>query len=170
MCEQKDEVLTVDGIRIILPTPEEDAEINAQIAADPDDFELDDEWFAKAKPTSELFPEIYRRAMQRKADLESGILRQVYITLPASVVAYFKAQAGLDGETDGTAWIGLIEQALAAYVLEKQEGMAQPEIPWDEEGEESFGPADPADFGPAESEGLDVAEIPPAPVSRTAGG
>lgn len=30
-------------------TPEEDAAINAGIAADPDTFELDDEWFAKAR-------------------------------------------------------------------------------------------------------------------------
>ena len=139
------EIETVDGIRIIWPTPEEEAAINAQIAADPDDFELDDEWFAKAKPTSELFPETYRRAMQRKADLESGVLQQVYITLPAGVVAYFKAQAGLDGATGGTAWIGLIEQALAEYVLAEQAQMVAPEI-------------SPIK---AELEGLGAAEIPP---------
>ena len=34
----------------ISPTPEEDAAINAGITADPDTFELDAEWFARARP------------------------------------------------------------------------------------------------------------------------
>ncbi len=36
-------------------TPEEDAQINAGIADDPDDFELDDAWFANARPAAEFF-------------------------------------------------------------------------------------------------------------------
>ena len=64
-------LITADGQQIIRPTPEEDAAINAQIAADPDDFELDEEWFRNAKSTKELFPETYRWAVQRKADLEA---------------------------------------------------------------------------------------------------
>ena len=39
--------------KIIIPTPEENAAINAGIAEDPDAFEADDEWFATAKPSSE---------------------------------------------------------------------------------------------------------------------
>ena len=40
MRKQEIEMLvTADGQQIILPTPEEDADINAQIAADPDDFD-----------------------------------------------------------------------------------------------------------------------------------
>ena len=39
----------------ISPTDEEDAAIMAAIAADPDTFELDAEWFATAK----TFPEVY---------------------------------------------------------------------------------------------------------------
>ena len=117
MREQEVETLiTADGRRIILPTSEEDAAINAQIAADPDDFELDEEWFKNAKSTKELFPETYRWAMQRKADLEAGVIQEVRITLPANVVDWFKAQCGLDGETGGTAWIDLIEQTLQAHV------------------------------------------------------
>ena len=42
--------------KIIYPTPEEDAEINAQIAEDPDDFEADAEWFKEAKPSAEIIP------------------------------------------------------------------------------------------------------------------
>ena len=123
--QEAETLITADDHRIILPTPEEDAAINAQIAADPDDFELDEEWFKNAKPTKELFPETYRWAMQRKADLEAGVIQNVQITLPAEVVAWFKAQCGLDGETGGTAWIELIEQTLEAYVADCAGGQPQ---------------------------------------------
>ena len=124
MSEQEVETLiTSDGHKIILPTPEEDAAINAQIAADPDDFELDEEWFKGAKPTKELFPETYRWAM---ADLEAGVIQEVRITLPAHVVHWFKAQCRLDGETGGTAWIELIEQTLQAHVSARAAGHPQP--------------------------------------------
>ncbi len=118
--------MTVAAGRIIRPTPEEDAAINAQIAADPDDFELDEEWFRNAKPTKELFPETYRQARQRKADLEVGVIQNVQITLPADVIAWFKAQASLDGETGGTAWIEFIEQTLQAHVSARANGQPRP--------------------------------------------
>lgn len=82
-------LITADGTKIVLPTLEENEAINAQIAADPDDFELDEEWFKNAKLTKELFPETYRWAIQRKADLEAGRIQEVQITLPADVVAWF---------------------------------------------------------------------------------
>jgi hypothetical protein len=117
MRKQEVEILiTGDGHQIILPTPEEDAAINARIAAEPDDFELDEEWFKNAKPTKEIFPETYRLAMQRKANLEAGVIQEVRITLPADAVAWFKAQVRLDDETGGAAWMDLIEQPLEAHV------------------------------------------------------
>ena len=124
--QEVETLITADGQQIILPTPEEDAAINAQIAADPDDFELDEEWFKNAKSTKELFPETYRQAMQRKADLEAGVIQNVKITLPAHVVAWFKAQAGLDDETGGTAWIDFIEQTLLAHVSACNPSQGQP--------------------------------------------
>ena len=48
-------ITTKSGRILELPTPEEEAAINAGIASDPDTYELDDEWFAKAKPASEFF-------------------------------------------------------------------------------------------------------------------
>ncbi len=45
------------GRMVLLPTPEEDAAINRGIAEDPDTHELDDEWFARAKPVW-AFPEL----------------------------------------------------------------------------------------------------------------
>ena len=119
-------LITADGHQIILPTLEEDVAINAQIAADPDDFELDEGWFKNARPTKELFPETYQWAMQRKADLEAGVTQEVRITLPTHAVDWFKARCGLDGETGGTAWIDLIEQTLQAHVSACTAGQPQP--------------------------------------------
>ena len=44
----------------ISPAPQENAAINAGIAADDDARELDDAWFAKAKPASEAFAPVVR--------------------------------------------------------------------------------------------------------------
>jgi len=49
------------GLLIQKPTRAEDALINAGIAADPDAFELSDEWFDKAKPATDFFtPETFK--------------------------------------------------------------------------------------------------------------
>jgi hypothetical protein len=64
--------MSTNSFGIIRPTPEEDAEINAQIAEDPDDFEADEEWFKEAKPTSEIAPQVLERYLLEKAEIESG--------------------------------------------------------------------------------------------------
>ena len=50
------QIKTKSGLLIQKPTKEEDALINAGIAADPDSFELTDEWFEKAKQSKDFFP------------------------------------------------------------------------------------------------------------------
>jgi hypothetical protein len=52
---------TKTGRMLEIPTPEEDAAINAGIAADPDTFELTDEWFAKAKRGRPAMPPQQRK-------------------------------------------------------------------------------------------------------------
>lgn len=47
---------TKSGRVVQMPTPEEEAAINAGMASDPDSRELDAEWFAKAQPASEVLP------------------------------------------------------------------------------------------------------------------
>ena len=42
----------------ISPTSDENAAINEGIAADPDAPELDEDWFARAKPAAEVEPEL----------------------------------------------------------------------------------------------------------------
>ena len=80
--------------RIIRLSPEEDAEIQRQIAEDPDDFEADEEWFKHAKPTAELFPELLERYLQEKEDLESGRKERLRILVDKDVLDYFRNQGG----------------------------------------------------------------------------
>ena len=54
-------------------TPEENARIKAAIAADPETFELDADWFARARPAREVAPELveqYRRYRAAQAGHE----------------------------------------------------------------------------------------------------
>ena len=53
--------------KLILPTAAEDARINAGIAADSDNPELTDEFFAKAKPAKEFFDANTYKALQTTA-------------------------------------------------------------------------------------------------------
>ena len=51
----------------ISPTPEENARILAAIAADPETFELDEAWFARARPAAEVAPDIVERYRKFRA-------------------------------------------------------------------------------------------------------
>ncbi|MYC33862.1 MAG: hypothetical protein F4X64_11880 [Chloroflexi bacterium] len=65
---------------IIIPTPEEDAVINAGIADDPDTDELSDEWFANAKSSAEAVPHIlerYRRAIAERKSRDDETRRSL---------------------------------------------------------------------------------------------
>lgn len=50
------QINTKSGRKIGLPSDEEEAEINAQINADPEDETLDDEYFEVAQPMAEALP------------------------------------------------------------------------------------------------------------------
>ncbi|RJF99054.1 BrnA antitoxin family protein [Noviherbaspirillum saxi] len=65
----------------IIPTPEEDAAINAGIAADPDTHELTDEDFKRMKPMV--------RGRGRPAG--SGTKEQITVRFDADVIEAFKA-------------------------------------------------------------------------------
>lgn len=98
----------------ISPTPEEDAAINAGIAADPDSRELDAEWFAKAKPASEVLPpEMYAALVAKrprgrpKAD-ETKVFTA--IRLDADLLETFKAT--------GKGWQTRVNAALRQFIAE----------------------------------------------------
>ena len=65
--------------KIILPTAEDDARIRAGIAADPDTFETDAEWTARARPAREVMPEFVER--WRKARANGEIRMRAFVTV-----------------------------------------------------------------------------------------
>ena len=107
-------------VNITRPTPEEEAEIAAQLADDADSYEWNDEDWESAKTTQELFPELAEISKKRQADLREGLLEQVTITLDRETIAWFKAQTKEDGITGGTAWLALLEQTLQSFVRNPQ--------------------------------------------------
>lgn len=96
----------------LYPTPEEDAAIQAGIAADSQSRELGAEWFAKAKPAPDVLPpETYAALLAKrprgrpKAD-ETKVFTA--IRLDADVLASFKAE--------GKGWQTRINAALRQYL------------------------------------------------------
>ena len=75
----------------IVPTPEEDAAINAGIAADPDTRELDDAWFARARPASVVDPDLVERVRRGRGRQKTPTKEQVTIRLDADITAHFRA-------------------------------------------------------------------------------
>lgn len=91
-------IKTKSGRRIELPTDEEDAAINAGIAADPDTCELSDEAFKELRPVG-----------RPKADVTK---ERITIRLSPDVVAYFRA--------GGKGWQTRMDEALREYVISHQ--------------------------------------------------
>ena len=77
--------------KIVIPTPAEDAEINVQIAEDPEDFEADAEWFKEAKPSAEIIPHILVRYNRTRGKQKSPTKERVNIRLDAEILAYYRA-------------------------------------------------------------------------------
>ena len=102
-------------------TPEEDAEINRQIAEDPDAPEWTDEDWANAITTEQLSPEFAKWARERKADLDSGRTEFITLLLDRDTINWFKAQTGEDGDTGGTKWFTLAEKALQDHARREAE-------------------------------------------------
>ena len=78
-------------------TDEEEARIQAQIAADPDNYESTDEELAQAKPMAEALPELHAALMAEIAKRKAGrpkaaVTKQtIAIRLDPDVLEAFKA-------------------------------------------------------------------------------
>ena len=103
---------------IIIPSPEEDAAINAGIADDPDTFELSDEWFVDAKPSHEAVPHILERYRRSRGKQKEPTKTAIHIRLDADIVDWFKN--GAEGERG---YQTRINQALREYIA-RQDGKA----------------------------------------------
>ncbi len=75
---------------IIIPTPEEDAVINAGIAADPDASETDDQWFATALTSEDAVPHILARYRRTRGRQKAPTKEQIHIRLDADIVEHFR--------------------------------------------------------------------------------
>jgi uncharacterized protein (DUF4415 family) len=106
---------TKSGRLVELPTDEEDAAINAGIAADPDSPEWTEEDFARARPASEVLPEIFgaeaaAEMLKPKGGRPPKENPKVFtgIRLDADVLAAFKAT--------GKGWQTRINEALKDWL------------------------------------------------------
>jgi len=107
---------TRSGREVILPTPEEDAAINAGIAADPDNPEWSAEDFARARPASEMLPQIFGEKVAQEMLKPRGRPRaefpkeRINIRLSHEVVEHFKSA--------GDGWQTRIDSALRQFIAE----------------------------------------------------
>lgn len=99
----------------VVPSPKEDAAINAGIAADPDNPEWTDEDFARAKPAAEFFDaqtkaslvSLKRRPGERGPQ-KAPTKERISLRLSREVVETFRAT--------GEGWQTRIDDALRDYV------------------------------------------------------
>ena len=66
----------------------EEAAINAGIEADPDTIELDEEWFKKARPASEVVPDIVERYLRLQERELEGTKTMLSIPLDVDLAQY----------------------------------------------------------------------------------
>jgi uncharacterized protein (DUF4415 family) len=110
-------IMTKSGRWLELPTPEEDIQINAGIAADPDARELDADWFKRAKPAREFFPpEVFAElvAMKRargRPPLETPKIATA-IRFDADVLAGLRAT--------GKGWQTRVNDAMRQWLAQNQ--------------------------------------------------
>ena len=95
--------------KIVIPSPEEDAIINAGIADDPDTFELDDEWFANAKSSAEAVPHILERHRRTRGKQKSPVKKDIHIRLDSDIVEHFR--------NGGAGWQTRLNEALRQAVF-----------------------------------------------------
>ncbi len=69
----------------------EETAIEAGIARDPDAPELDDEWFARARPAIEVVPDLVERWRKTRGKQKTPIKEQVSLRLDSDIVAHFRS-------------------------------------------------------------------------------
>ena len=94
----------------IWPTPEEEAEIQAGIDADPDVRELTDEDFARLRPASEVAPHLAERHRHTRGKQKAPTKQQITIRLDADIAEHFRAS--------GSGWQTRLNATLRKAVFE----------------------------------------------------
>src|SRR4051812_34624833 len=75
--------------QLAMMTDEEDAEIRAGIARDPDAFEITDEMWARARPATEVMPEVVK-AFRRRGPQKTPTKELISLRLDRDVIAHFR--------------------------------------------------------------------------------
>ena len=75
----------------IWPTEEEEAEIQRQIAEDPDDFEKDAEWFKRARPATEVVPHIVERHRRPRGKQKAPTKQKITLRIDADIADHFRS-------------------------------------------------------------------------------
>ena len=75
----------------ISPTSEEELEINRGIALDPDAPELDDDWFARARPAAEVHPELVEDYLRKRCKQKAPVKERITLRLDADIAAHLRA-------------------------------------------------------------------------------
>lgn len=96
----------------VSPTPGEDYAINAAVSADPETTELDDDWFERARPASEVVSHIVRRYRRTRGKQRAPTKSQITLRLDADLVLHFR-------ET-GKGWQTRINDTLRKAVFEDE--------------------------------------------------
>ncbi len=93
----------------------EEAAINAGIAADPDAFELDDEWFARARPAIEVMPEFVERWEKARATGEIRVREFITVEMDLDIAERLGYDGGERYGDDG--WQKRVNLALREMVF-----------------------------------------------------
>ena len=94
--------------KILMPTDEEDAQINAGILSDTDSFALNEQELATLQPAMKILPEVVT-AYQR-GDFTQTQQKKISLRLSAEVIEYFKKS--------GSDWQSSINEVLKAYIAQ----------------------------------------------------
>ena len=69
----------------------EDTAINVGIARDPDAPELDDDWFARARPAAEMHPELVEYSLRKRGRQKAPVKERITIRLDADIAAHLRS-------------------------------------------------------------------------------
>ena len=109
----------------------EETAISVGIARDPDAAELDDEWFASARPAIEVIPQIVERARRGRGKQRAPTKEQISIRLDADVLEHYRGS--------GRGWQSRVNEVLRQSVLKNEVGedVVMPSVAEDK-GRESY--------------------------------
>ena len=117
-------IQTKSGRWVILPTPEENARINAGIAADPDARELDEDWFARARPASEVLPrDVYEGLVALQKSRARG--RPPVETPKVATAIRFDADVLAGLRATGKGWQTRVNDAMRQWLKEHAAGVVE---------------------------------------------